>query len=481
MELLGAYVRQGSEEAFAALVTRHVNLVYSAAVRKTGNPHAAEEITQAVFVILAKKAEKLRKETILSGWLYQTARLTASSFLRNEIRRTRREQEAYMLSLSPETEPEFWREITPLLEDAMGALGEKDRDAIVLRFFEEKSFQEIGLAFGATENAAKKRVAYGLEKLRRYFLKRGVVATVTVIAAVLSANSVQAAPLGLAKTAAAAVLKGASASGSTSTLIKGALKLMAWTKAKTEVVAGVVVLLAASTATVGYKEIQEHRTYAWQLGNLDTRILDRERPQVMILPTKSPRSSGWGSSNGKIMGLGTSGKIVVQAAYAPTYGTKHLTRILTRTELPPGRFDFIASLPEGNAEALQAEIRRKFHLVAKLEKQETEVLLLTVKRPNAPGLRSGSNRGGKSSFRPGRFSFTGTPMNMLTMNLEEYLQVPVLDRTGLDGNYDMQITWDEPRNGGNPEGLKEALENELGLELVPSREVIDALVVEKAR
>src|SRR5665213_1039282 len=95
-ELLRQYVRQNSEEAFAALVTRYVNMVYSAALRKTGNPAAAEEITQAVFIILAKKADELSRHDALTGWLYQTTRLTAGNFLRAEIRRARREQEAYM-------------------------------------------------------------------------------------------------------------------------------------------------------------------------------------------------------------------------------------------------------------------------------------------------------------------------------------------------------------------------------------------------
>ena len=162
IELLRQYAEQHSEAAFETLVARHVHLAYSAAFRKTGNCHAAEEITQAVFIILAKKAHSLRRGTILSGWLYQAARLTASNFLRNEIRRTRREQEATIMSLS--TEPEAWPQIVPLLEDAMGRLNEKERNAIILRFFEGKSFQEIATAFGASENAAKKRVAYALGK-----------------------------------------------------------------------------------------------------------------------------------------------------------------------------------------------------------------------------------------------------------------------------------------------------------------------------
>src|SRR3984957_14618198 len=249
IELLRQYVRQNSDEAFAALVARYVNMVYSAALRKTGDSNAAEEITQAVFIILAKKADRLPEKTILSGWLYQTARLAAANFLRTQIRRVRREQEAYMQSLSNETEPEIWPQIMPLLEDAMGRLGEKDRNAIALRFFEGKSFQEIGTAFGARENAAKKRVAYALEKLRKYFSKCGVNSTAATLAGAISANSVQAAPAMLAKTATAVALaKGAAASTSTLTLIKGALKIMAWTKMKTAVVVSLSVILTASVA-----------------------------------------------------------------------------------------------------------------------------------------------------------------------------------------------------------------------------------------
>ena len=107
--LLREYVERNSEEAFAALVTRHVNKVYSVALRLTGNPHSAEEITQAVFVILAKKSRQLGKRVILSGWLYQTARLTAMTFIRGGIRRARREQEAYMQTALNENESDLSR------------------------------------------------------------------------------------------------------------------------------------------------------------------------------------------------------------------------------------------------------------------------------------------------------------------------------------------------------------------------------------
>jgi len=249
--LLREYVERDSEEAFAALVTRHVNKVYSVALRHARNPHQAEEITQAVFVILAKKSRNLGRGVVLSGWLYQTARLTAMTFIRSEFRRARREQEAHMQTLSNENESEVWPQIAPLLDTAMAGLSETDRHAVVLRFFDGRSMSEVGVALGASEDAAKKRVNRAVEKLRGFFTKRGVMLTATVLTAAISENSVQAAPTVLAKTiTAVALTKGVAASGSTLTLIKGALKFMAWTKVKTTAVVGACVLLTAGTTTV---------------------------------------------------------------------------------------------------------------------------------------------------------------------------------------------------------------------------------------
>ena len=247
--LLRQYAENHSDEAFAELVTRHVNLVYSVALRQTGHPQNAEEITQAVFIILAKRAAGLRHERALSSWLFQATRFTAINFMRSEIRRQNREQEAHMQTILNESGGEVWPKIAPLLDDAVAALREKERRAIVLRFYEGRSLREVGLALGASEEAAKKRVGRALEKLRQSFAKRGVDSTTAAIAENISAHSVQIAPLALAKTiSAAAMAKGATASTSTLTLIKGALKIMAWTKAKTAIVAGAVVLLAGGVS-----------------------------------------------------------------------------------------------------------------------------------------------------------------------------------------------------------------------------------------
>ena len=193
---------------------------------------------------------------MLEGWLYETARLTAMTFIRSEIRRARREQEAYMQNVLNENETEIWPQIAPLLDAAMAGLNETDRHAVVLRFFYGKSMKEIGAALGGSEDTARMRVNRALEKLRKFFIKRGIASTTVTLAGAISANSVQAAPVALAKTVTAvAVAKGVAGSGSTLTLIKGTLKIMAWTKAKTAIVAGVAVLLAVGGGTTIY-EIQ---------------------------------------------------------------------------------------------------------------------------------------------------------------------------------------------------------------------------------
>jgi RNA polymerase sigma factor (sigma-70 family) len=199
-ELLHEYAGTQSEAAFARLVERHAALVYSAALRQTANHAMAQDVTQAVFTILARKAAALRRETVLAGWLFRAVRYAALDARKGAARRQAREQEAARMQLTDsinDTAGE-WEQLAPLLDEALAGLGAKDRNAVLLRFFEKKSFGEIGAALGGNENSARVRVVRAVEKLRAFFRRRGVAVSAVALSGALLSNAVQAAPPHLA-------------------------------------------------------------------------------------------------------------------------------------------------------------------------------------------------------------------------------------------------------------------------------------------
>ena len=192
--LLQRFVRDNSQEAFAALTARYVSLVYAVCRRELDDAETAEDVTQAVFLILARKAPSLGRNVVLSGWLFQTARFTAKNARLRERRRKHYEWKTMERHPQAKTDEAEWSEIEPVLNKALAALKAADRDSILLRFFQGMSFVEIGASLGLSEDAARKRVARALEKMRRFFGKEEVYLPGAALAGLLTAHAAQTAP-----------------------------------------------------------------------------------------------------------------------------------------------------------------------------------------------------------------------------------------------------------------------------------------------
>jgi RNA polymerase sigma factor (sigma-70 family) len=277
-QLLSRYAAEKSEPAFAALVQRHLDFVYGCALRRLGGDvHLTQDVVQQVFVVLARQAAALVRHPALSAWLFTTTRNIAADTVRRDRRRRRREQEAELMRdiASPDGPPPDWGQLRPALDHAMGELSERDRQAVLLRFFEGRSFAEVGARLRLNENAARMRVERALDKMHALLARRGVTSTTAALALALANQSAIAAPAGMANLVVSTALAGAATAGPAVGGIAGAAASLSafFGVGKAALVVGTVTLATA----VGVIGVAASRA---QASHAELAVVIRERAEL---------------------------------------------------------------------------------------------------------------------------------------------------------------------------------------------------------
>ena len=276
-ELLHQYSENHSEEAFTSLVQRYLNLVYFAALRRTNNDtHLAEDVSQQVFAALAANASGLRRHEVLTGWLYVTTRHAAANAMRSEKRRIDREQEVHAMQENQNTpdQESDWNQLRPQLDVAIDELKEPDRLAVLLRYFENRSFAEIGAALRVSEDAARVRVNRALDKLRALLVRRGITSTAGALALALSSQSALATPPALAASVTGFALTSSVAVGVSS--ITSVLTFMSTTKT---IITTTSVLAAFAVGTAVFESREARQVQAGLAASVQENASLRERLQ----------------------------------------------------------------------------------------------------------------------------------------------------------------------------------------------------------
>jgi len=291
-KLLADYVKNGSESAFRELVKRYINLVHSTALRLVqGDAPLAEDITQTVFVDLARKAHTLPPDVMLGGWLHRDACFAAGTAMRSERRRHFRERQAVAMNVPEDHTAANLALVAPLLDEAINQLEPEDRTAILLRYFEELEYRAVGERMGSNEDAARMRVTRALDKLQALLKNRGVALSAAALGAALAGGVVTAAPLGLAATVATTALGSAATGGVTTAL----LKFMTMTKIKIAIVSAIAVAALAAPVLLQHESIaklrEENQTLQQQTGQLDSLQAENERlSNLVVQASTSPTS-----------------------------------------------------------------------------------------------------------------------------------------------------------------------------------------------
>jgi RNA polymerase sigma factor (sigma-70 family) len=291
--LLAAYAKTASEAAFRELVTRYMDLVYSAAVRLVGNDaDLAKDVAQTVFAELAKKAPHLPQDVMLGGWLHHHTVYAASTLMRGERRRQARERQAVEMNALEDHTEENLAQLAPMLDEAIDQLGAEDRTAILLRFFEQRDFPAVGQALGGSEEAARKRVSRALEKLHLLLKHRGVSFSAAALGTALASEAVTAAPTGLALGVVGTALASAAAGGTALTV----LNLMNMTTLKLSVLGAIVIGGVATPLAIQHqslaKQREENQALRQQVGQLAGLEAENDRLSNLVARAHNAPSLG---------------------------------------------------------------------------------------------------------------------------------------------------------------------------------------------
>lgn len=307
--LLREFAESRSQSAFAELVRRHIDGIYSAALRRVGgDTHLAEDVTQHVFLALARQARSVARHPLITGWLYVATRNESANVVRAERRRKTREQQACHMeetNLPSFSEPD-WSQLAPVLDQEIDRLPEHDRAAVLLRFVEHHAFAEIGRQLGVSEDAARMRVERALEKLRTGLRRRGMQSSIAALGATLTSHAVSAAPAGLSAAATTGAVAGLGAAGFTT--ITSAIELMLTSKS---VLMGTGLILVLAAGGAGYElraraAAESARAEARREHSATTALLAFGRQRLALLQQSSqPAASGSLSGSATSPGRGT--------------------------------------------------------------------------------------------------------------------------------------------------------------------------------
>jgi uncharacterized protein (TIGR03435 family) len=442
----------------------------------------------------------------LSGWLFNTLGYTVKNLHRQRRRRLLHERQAAVEHAAMCESPARVDELALHLDAAVASLSPADREVVLLRFYQDCSFEQIADALGISAVAARKRLSRGTEKLRKYFQKTGagIVPDAAVSAAALA--GLDHAPLTLTQSVLHVALSakaGAAIPATVLTTTKGTAFLMAAAKIKILAAVVLVCIVAipaavvavrwgpsffaqpvapASTAIDATPIDAGNSQEAWRVENVSSDMVARLGPEVQILPTKFPNSEnfiivGARPSSDKVVGIHAPVALVASVAYHVSPG-----RIVFADGVPTQRYDFISTLDQNSSADLQQELLSKVGLTGRRETRDMEVMTLKAENPNAAGLAAATP---STDFFISMQDGTGRVKSVQNLRsfafvLEQFIQAPIDDQTGLNENFSIDFIWKEPA-GPNHDAMKQALRDQLGLELVPGHASIEVLVLEKVK